>query len=256
MLHRLITTYEAGREVNMQDILKHELMPVSVSIAETNQTLRSGNKSVLAEVLTKEVICPAAVTLEGDSTLVIDGFALVAAIGKPEKAKTFGDFSDVFVSTTLIKGAAYKRVDIVFDRYREKSIKTSTRTRRSRNVRAMRRVIEGPLVPLPSNWQAFLVLGDNKADLARFLSEELITMAPEHKVIVVSGGFKEEEEVRCSDTTVDVDTLKCNHEEADTRIVLHVIHNNEYAQNVVVLARDTDVLLLLLAHRNRITSTV
>ncbi len=60
VLHRLITAYEAGRKVNMQDILKHELMPVPVSIAETNQTLRSGNKSVLAEVLTKEVTCLAA----------------------------------------------------------------------------------------------------------------------------------------------------------------------------------------------------
>lgn len=92
-------------------------MPVPVSIAETDQTLRSGNKSVLAEVLTTEVTCPPELTLEGDSTLIIDGFALVAAIGKPEKAKTFGDFSDVFVSATLNKGAAYKRVDIVFDRY-------------------------------------------------------------------------------------------------------------------------------------------
>jgi hypothetical protein len=36
VLHRLITAYEAGREVNMQDILKHELMPVPVSIVETN----------------------------------------------------------------------------------------------------------------------------------------------------------------------------------------------------------------------------
>jgi hypothetical protein len=108
VLHRLITAYEAGREVNMQDILKHELMPVPVSIVETNQTLRSGNKSVLAEVLTKEVTCPAAVTLVGDSALVIDGFALVAAIGKPEKAKTFGDLSDVFFSTILSKGTAYK----------------------------------------------------------------------------------------------------------------------------------------------------
>ena len=79
---------------------------------------------------------------------------------------------------------------------------------------------------------------------------------PEDKVIIVSGGFKEEEEAHCSDTTVDVDVLKCNHKEADTRIVFHIIHNNGYAQNVVALVRDTDVLLLLLAHRNRITSTV
>lgn len=122
----------------------------------------------------------------------------------------------------------------MFDRYREKSIKASTRIRRSRNVRAIRRVIEGRLVPLPSNWQAFLALGDNKDDLARFLSEELIARAPEHKVIVVSGGFKDEGEVQCSDSTVNVDGLHCNHEEADTRIVIHVIHNNGYAQNFVV----------------------
>ena len=58
VIYRLITAYEAGREVNMQDILKHELMPVPVSITETDQTLRSGNKSVLAEALTSKITCP------------------------------------------------------------------------------------------------------------------------------------------------------------------------------------------------------
>lgn len=37
-------------------------------------------------------------------------------------------------------------------------------------------------------------------------------MAPQDKVIIVSGGFKEEEELHCSDTTVDVDAPKCNYE--------------------------------------------
>ena len=157
ILHRLITAYVAGREVNIQDVLMHELMPVPVSIPETNQKLRCGNKSVLVEVLTKEVTCPATVDLEGDSALVIDGFALIAAVGKPEKAKTFGDLSDVFVSTVLSKGTAYKRVDMVIDRYREKSIKASTRTRQSRNVRAIWRIIEDQSVPLPSNWLKMLL---------------------------------------------------------------------------------------------------
>lgn len=92
---------------------------------------------------------------------------------------------------------------------------------------AIRRVIEGRSVPLPSNWQAFLALGD-----LQFLSGELIAKAPPHKIVVVSGGFKDEEEVRCSDSTVNVDRLRGNHEEADTRIVLHVMHNNGYAENV------------------------
>ena len=41
-----------------------------------------------------------------------------------------------------------------------------------------------------------------------------------------------------------------NHEEADTRLVLHSIHSD--AQTVVVYARDTDILILLLAHRLKI----
>jgi hypothetical protein len=40
-------------------------------------------------------------------------------------------------------------------------------------------------------------------------------MAPENKAVVVYGGFKDEEEVRCSDSTIDVLGLRCNHEEAD-----------------------------------------
>ena len=44
-------------------------------------------------------------------------------------------------------------------------------------------------------WQAFLALGENKADLARFLSEELIDKAPPDVTLVVSGGCKYEEKV-------------------------------------------------------------
>ena len=40
--HRIVTR----REVNMSEILKHELMPVPIAIAETNGSLRSGNKSL------------------------------------------------------------------------------------------------------------------------------------------------------------------------------------------------------------------
>jgi hypothetical protein len=36
-------------------MLKHELMPVPIAIAETNGSLRSGNKSLLLDVLLKNV---------------------------------------------------------------------------------------------------------------------------------------------------------------------------------------------------------
>ena len=40
--------------------------------------------------------------------------------------------------------------------------------------------------------------------------------------------------------------LRANHEEADTRVVLHCIHAE--TEDVVEAARDTDILLLLLQH--------
>ena len=54
-LHRIVTAFKAGRKVNMSEILKHELMPVPIAIAETNGSLRSGNKSLLLDILLKNV---------------------------------------------------------------------------------------------------------------------------------------------------------------------------------------------------------
>jgi hypothetical protein len=51
--------------------------------------------------------------------------------------------------------------------------------------------VEGRDVPLPKNWSNFLSLPENKADLARFLSNELLTGAPHNKEIIVAGGFAE-----------------------------------------------------------------
>ena len=53
-----------------------------------------------------------------------------------------------------------------------------------------------------------------------------------------------------SDTEVDVNILKANHEEADTIVVLHCIYTE--AEHIVVSAHDTDIAVLLLAHFDKI----
>lgn len=65
---------------------------------------------------------------------MIDGFALVVATGKPEKAETFGDYADCYLDAVLWKGSGYQRIDVLFDRYRRHSIKATTRGRRSKNT--------------------------------------------------------------------------------------------------------------------------
>ena len=188
-----------------------------------------------------------------NASLIIDGQALVVAIGKPPGLVTFGDFANTFVEAVLKAGANFNRIDVVFDRYYKVSIKSATRTRRCQGMRAIRRVIEHGNVPLPSNWKNFLALSENKADLARFLSQQLIVQAPSSKVIVVAGGFTDEEMVESSQSNVDTVQLEARHEEADTRIVLHCTKN--HTDKIVVQSRDTDVLVLLLGHYHRMPCT-
>ena len=138
---------------------------------------------------------------------------------------------------------------IVFDRYRKATIKGTTRIKRSKGTRPIRRLVESREVPLPKNWHNFLSLAENKADLAHFLSEQLYLQAPVDKEILVAGGFKDELIVKSSRDTTDVTPFKSTHEEADTRLVLHAIHS-QY-NTVVVASRDTDVLLLLVYHFQR-----
>ena len=114
--------------------------------------------------------------------------------------------------------------------------------------RAARSFVRGLEIRL-KNWSNFMALSENKADLARFLSEQLITRAPESKEIVTAGGFRDELEVRSSTPTTPLSCLISNHEEADTRLALHAMNVTNDA--VVVSARDTDVLVILVSHFHR-----
>lgn len=74
--------------------------------------------------------------------------------------------------------------------------------------------------------------------------------SPEDKLVVTAGGYQEEDAIQSNqDNHFDDIGLHAFHEEADTRIVLHAIHcnRNKNMETIVVSARDTDVLLILLA---------
>ena len=106
-------------------------------------------------------------------------------------------------------------------------------------------IVDDRTVPLPQIWNDFLSVPFNKHDLALLLSNELISQAPGDKIIVVAAGFRTAEDTQCTEPLVDIKMLRANHEEADTRMVLHCIHAQ--TEDVVLAARDTDILLLLLA---------
>ena len=82
-------------------------------------------------------------------TSVLDGHALIEALGKPHGCQTFGDYIDAFIQTiTSHFGERTTRVDVVFDRYfGEGSIKVVTRSKQV-DKKPIHKLIDGPHGPL------------------------------------------------------------------------------------------------------------
>ena len=113
-----------------------------------------------------------------------------------------------------------------------------------KNSRPIRRVIENPDVPLPSD--AWISDSDNNPDLACFLSQALMEHAPGDKCIVTAGGLREVTGAMCTRPDLNLDAIRSTHEEAGAHLVLHCAHTD--SSSVIVWCRDTDVLLMLMAH--------
>ena len=262
LLQKIMGLYESGRPVDISEILRHELTAVPTSIALADGTLRTGQKSHLVACLTADVECPRSMAEVEPTGVVLDAMGLVQALGKPAGATTFGDVARAFSALVRSIGERYdsQRVDIVFDRYDPHSIKSVTREKRQKR-HAGHGEKEAPTSPghninlteaamLPSeDWRCFLNVPSNKSRLACFLGSAVLRENYDFTV-VVSGAFEHAEEVKSNTPEMDLSPLSAAHEEADTRLLLHVKHMPQ--SRIIVYSRDTDVLVLLIYHRERL----
>ncbi len=250
MFRRLVVSVASGREVQLNDLLEKELSPVPLALATTDGNLRSTNKAHLTEILEKGHITHTlpACNLHETVCTIIDGMALVHALGKPVGCKNFGDLADIFIQSVCSNFTGNcTRVDILFDRYGTQSIKSGTPQKRRKGVKPIRRIIDDRNVRLPDNWLTYLAMEDNKRELTSFLSVQLSLVVPKEGCeLIVSGGFSDPKHIHVTSSNENhmVDNLSCTHEEADTRIILHA--HEAATCFYVVVARDTDVLVLLI----------
>ena len=101
--------------------------------------------------------------------------------------------------------------------------------------------------PIPANWEAFLRSNANKDELIRYLSDCIHACEIGRKVIISTN---DETIVSTQNDVSDVEYLQpCYHEEADTRILLHVAHcARQGLRKLVIRTVDTDVDVLAIGH--------
>ena len=135
---------------------------------------------------------------------------------KPGMEKTFSRYAEQsflpYVKTQL---RHVKHVDIVWDQYVENSLKATTRSDRGAGV--WRRVAANN--QLPHNWEKFLRVDENKHELFKFLAESTSSLEVEKQVISTS-----EKQVLTTLPRNISSLAPCSHEEADTRMLLHIQH--------------------------------
>lgn len=141
-----------SREVNLRDVLAYELSPVPLSLAHCDGSLRKTTKSVLMSVLEEKVRVSARLPVEPQDTKsihLIDGMAVVQTM-KSGNASTFGELANKFyaIATEPLLQNGCDRVDIVFDQYRDMSIKSHERSRRGSSS-ALEVKINSPSTPVP-----------------------------------------------------------------------------------------------------------
>ena len=130
-----------------------------------------------------------------------------------------------------------KCADIVFDISKGHSIKSTARERRGFE----RRVKVSSETPIPNNWQNLLRVNKNKAELLELISD-YVTCIECNKVIVA----RKNEKAVTNDTSADLsDVSPCNHEEAETHILLHTLHEIRSKRGKVCISTvDTDVIVI------------
>lgn len=214
LFSRLYVACQA-RDGNLDDFFRYENQAYPPSLSEGGN-LYTGTKSDLLECLKisschdfTDAVCMAS---------ILDG-AVVVQMLKPNNCTTFSDYrTKLFVPYLLSVLKKVEHVDVVFDVYKEQSLKTLTREKRGVGTRIH---VVGH-AKLPTNWHEFLRVDANKTELFHYLADlSLAAHETFGKTVIITF----DENVRIAAGSIDVSGIECcNHEEADTRLILHSHH--------------------------------
>ena len=209
-----------SRDEDLEDFLKHENQPWPPSLAKLEE-VRSGTKADLLLCLEKLMQAPE--HCPPVDALILDGAVIVQML-VPKPVNTFGEyFENIFKPYILKQLQTVVRLDVIYDVYRQDSLKGATGENRGTGIRRRVKLT----THIPENWQSFLRVNENKTELSHLLAEQLHSIKMDGKEFYCTL----EDQVLSSPNLTQDDKVRiepCTHEEADTRIMLQVADAAEH----------------------------
>jgi len=191
---------------------------------------------------------------------MIDFMALVQSFPLSKLPSTYGELALALLNRILQIASQFRatRVDIVGDCYHRISIKEGERTRRCQSVQEVK--IYGSDQRRPSQWKKFLTSGKNKQALQCFIADHLKLVTHSTSVALyvalTTDVFKLLFNPDQLPQTTDCPEMRSDHEEADTRLVLHAKIASQHHENVIIWSPDTDVAVIGISHCSSIPAQV
>ena len=155
-----------NREGNLQDFSEFENQPWPLSLSHMGH-LRGGTKADLVKCLPGA----SSQTVEQPSVdaIIFDG-AVVAQMLQPTALSTIEEYFDSVVAPYILRQLKdVKRLDVVWDVYKDDSLKKGTREKRGSGQG--RKFLMSTRIP--SDWKGFLRVDDNKDELFKLLATKV-----------------------------------------------------------------------------------
>ncbi|ELU15800.1 hypothetical protein CAPTEDRAFT_215744 [Capitella teleta] len=207
----LLLAAQGGRPIS-DDLFGHESSKFPPALTKDGEIDHSTKSEIL------DCLCVQEKQVASDTTCALLDGAVVVQMVRPKNSTTFGDYcADVFLQYVFIMLKTKDWVDIVFDVYKDNSLKSGIRQQGGTGIR--RRVTLS--TKIPGNWASFLRVSQNKQELFIEISQYMKTVIlPAGKHIVCT---LLEECLVVAEGSLNLSSLApCSHEEADTRILLHL----------------------------------
>ena len=252
-----------SRHFDIYKLLSHEILENSYFLTKDNY-LRKPEKHELVNEMEKYLSQPSDKIIKqkeihSKEVTVIDFMAYARKIPlKSLQLKSFADFANHLQEVFLSISRNSQRLDIIFDVYVDDSIKAFERNRRSSGTEPIEIEISHDSTPIPVDMSSFWGSSTNKVKLQQFFIKWL-PLHSKFKMTVYLGGSHLENVYICTkfepyqETTTPIQSLYCEHEEADDRLLYHINHaiKVESYDRVIVASPDTDVFVCLVYHFNR-----
>ena len=223
-----------SRDGNLNEFFAHEIQAFPPSLSDFGSLRLTNAKSELLQCLEQpdQIGSPSTYDCK-----IFDGAVLVHFL-PTTTVNTFDEYADkIFISYLKKQRQEPRRLNVVWDTYIANSLKESTQLKRGQGCC---RKVSGQ-TKLPKNWIDFLRDSTNKKELLAFLTTKVSNMnCPTNKSVYVTA----EESVLSAGSSCHM--AKCNQEEADTRVVVHVMHPSEQGEKTILIRTvDTDVVAIL-----------